>query len=120
MRNHNLPEDLAFGRSDGFPMLAKMARQHLGRSSSLTGVKRMFSKAGRLHDDLQASQSDDTLEHALLVAANLSEESRRHCTRGFFERCSRRAVIIFGGAQGETARGEKPAEHRACESRFVR
>ncbi len=49
----------------------KMARQNLGRPASSAGVKRMFSKAGRLHDDLKASQSDDTLEHALLAAANL-------------------------------------------------
>jgi hypothetical protein len=28
-RDHNLPEDLASGRSEGLPTLAKMARQHL-------------------------------------------------------------------------------------------
>ena len=70
-RDHNLPEDLASGRPEGLPTLAKMARQHLGRPASSAGVERMFSKAGRLHDDLKASQSDDTLEHALLAAANL-------------------------------------------------
>ncbi len=31
----------------------------------------MFSKAGKLRDDLKASQEDDTLEHALLAGANL-------------------------------------------------
>jgi hypothetical protein len=30
----------------------------------------MFSKAGKLHDDMKASQDDDSLEHALLAAAN--------------------------------------------------
>ena len=70
-RDHNLPEDLASGRPEELPTLAKMARQHLGRPAWSAGVKRMFSKAGRLHDNLKASQSDDTLEHALLAAANL-------------------------------------------------
>ena len=54
--DHNLPEDLASGRPEGLPTLAKMARQHLGRPASSAGVERMFSKAGRLHDDLKASQ----------------------------------------------------------------
>ena len=59
--------------SSGPPLRTEMARQrqHLGRPASWAGVERMFSKAGRLHDDLKASQSDDTLEHALLAAANL-------------------------------------------------
>jgi len=34
------------------------------------GVERMFSKVGKLHDDLKASQSGETLEHALLAAVN--------------------------------------------------
>ncbi len=70
-RDHNLPEDLASGRPEGFPTLAKMARQHLVRPASSAGVKRMFSKAGRLHNNRKASQSDDTLDHVLLAAANL-------------------------------------------------
>ncbi len=49
----------------------KMARQHLSQPALSAGVERMFSKAGRLYDDFKASQSDDTLEHALLAAANL-------------------------------------------------
>ncbi len=61
----NRPEDLASGRPEGLPTLAKMARQYVGRPTSSAGVERMFSKAGRLHDDLKASQSDDTLEHRL-------------------------------------------------------
>ncbi len=70
-RGHNLPVDLASGRPEGLPTLAKMARQHLCRTALSAGVERMFSKAGRLHDDFKALQSDDTLEHALLAAANL-------------------------------------------------
>ena len=34
------------------------------------GVERMFSKAGKLHDDLKKGQQDDTLEHSLFAAAN--------------------------------------------------
>ena len=52
-RYHKLPEDLASGRPEGLPTLAKMARQHLGRPASSAGVERMFSKAGRLHDALK-------------------------------------------------------------------
>ena len=70
-RDPNLPKDLVSGRPEGLPTLAKMAMQHLGRPASSAGVNCMFSKAGRLHDDLKASQLDDTLEHALLAAANL-------------------------------------------------
>ena len=47
-----------------------MARQFLGRPAASAGVERMFSKAGRMHDDMKMSQADDTLEHALLAAAN--------------------------------------------------
>ena len=71
MRDHKLPEDLTSGRPEGLPSLARMARQHLGRPASSAGVERMFSKAGQLHDDLKASQADETLEHALLTGANL-------------------------------------------------
>eukprot|EP00965_Chrysotila_dentata_P200425 6179969-Pleurochrysis_carterae.AAC.1 len=34
-----------------FLFLAKMARQHLGRPATSAGVERMFSKAGKMHDD---------------------------------------------------------------------
>ena len=55
-----------------FPAIAvsKMARQFLGRPASSAGVERMFSKAGKLHDDAKKSQSDDTLQFALFAAAN--------------------------------------------------
>jgi hypothetical protein len=43
----------------------------LASGYSSAGVERMFSKAGsKLHDDLKASQPDESLEHALLAAAN--------------------------------------------------
>ena len=30
----------------------------------------MFSKAGRLHDDMKKGQENDSLEHSLIAAAN--------------------------------------------------
>jgi len=47
-----------------------MARQFLGRPATSAGVERMFSLAGKLHDDMKKSQQDDTLEHSLFAAAN--------------------------------------------------
>ena len=58
------------GAAAPMPNLAKMVRQFLGRPASSAGVERAFSKAGRLHDDMKAGQSDDTLEHALLAGKN--------------------------------------------------
>jgi hypothetical protein len=69
-RDHCKPADLATGRPEGLPHLAKMARQFLGRPATSAGVERMFSKAGRMHDDMRAAQTDGTLQHALLAAAN--------------------------------------------------
>ena len=62
--------DPASGRPEGLPHLAKMARQFLGRPASSAGVERMFSKAGKLHDDAKKSQDDTTLQFALFAAAN--------------------------------------------------
>ena len=45
-------------------------RQFLGRPATSAGVERMFSKAGKLHDDMKKGQDDDSLEHAMLAAAN--------------------------------------------------
>ena len=69
-RDHNLPADPATGRPEGLPALAKMVRQFLGRPASSAGVERMFSKAGKLHDDAKKGQNDETLEAALFAAAN--------------------------------------------------
>ena len=69
-RDHNKPADPASGRPEGLPHLAKMARQFLGRPATSAGVERMFSKAGKLHDDMKKAQEDDTLEHSLFAAAN--------------------------------------------------
>lgn len=56
-------------KKDGLPILAKMARQFLGRPASSAGVERMFSKAGKLHGEDKASQQDGTLE-CLFASAN--------------------------------------------------
>ncbi len=69
-RDHDKPEDALTGRPERMPIIARMARQYLGRPASSAGVERMFGKAGKLHDDLKASQAHDSLEHALLASAN--------------------------------------------------
>jgi hypothetical protein len=69
-RDHHQPADPSTGRPLGLPHLAKMARQFLGRPATSAGVERMFSKAGRMHDDMRAAQADGTLQHSLLAAAN--------------------------------------------------
>jgi hypothetical protein len=55
-------------RNDVFEV-ERIVDRHILKGSS-AGLERMFSKAGKLHDDLKASQSDESLEHALLAAAN--------------------------------------------------
>jgi len=62
--------DVASGRPEGLPALAKMARQYLGRPASSAGVERMFSKAGKLYSDDKKGQEDDTLEAMLFASAN--------------------------------------------------
>ena len=69
-RDHDKKADPVTGRPEGLPHLSKMARQFLGRPASSAGVERMFSRAGRLHDDMKKGQSDETLQHSLFAAAN--------------------------------------------------
>ena len=38
--------------------------------ASSAGVERVFSAAGKMHDDLRKSAKDDTLEHSLFAAFN--------------------------------------------------
>lgn len=40
------------------------------RPASSAGVERMFSKAGKLYDDVKKGQNDDKLEAALFASAN--------------------------------------------------
>ena len=69
-RDHNKKADTLTGRPEGLPHMAKMARQFLGRPAASAGVERMFSRAGRLHDDTKKGQADETLQHSLFAAAN--------------------------------------------------
>ena len=53
-----------------WPKLAKMVKQYLSMPASSAGVERVFSAAGRMHDDLRKSAKDNTLEHSLFAAFN--------------------------------------------------
>ena len=53
-----------------WPALAKMAKQYLCAPCSSAGVERVFSAAGKMHDDLKKSAKDSTLEHSLFAAFN--------------------------------------------------
>jgi len=57
--------------SSEFPNLSKMARQFLASPASSTSAERLFSAAGKMHDDLKKSTSEDTLEDMLDVAKNV-------------------------------------------------
>ena len=41
-----------------------------GGAFSSAGVERVFSAAGKMHDDLRKSEKDSTLEHSLFAAFN--------------------------------------------------
>ena len=52
------------------PNLAKMARQFLASPASSACSERLFSAAGKMHDDLKKSTSEETLESSLIVGHN--------------------------------------------------
>ena len=47
-----------------------MAKQYLAAPASTAGVERVFSAAGRMHNDLPKSMKDSTLEHSLFARFN--------------------------------------------------
>ena len=51
--------------------LAKMAKQYLAAPFSSAGVERVFSAAGKMHDDLRKAEKDSTLEASLFAAINV-------------------------------------------------
>ena len=53
-----------------WPNLAKMVKQYFASPASSAGVERVFSAAGKMHDDLRKSEKDSTLEHSLFAAFN--------------------------------------------------
>ena len=49
-----------------------MVRQYMAVPASSAGVERVFSAAGKMHDDLRKSVKDETLEASILAAFNHS------------------------------------------------
>ena len=54
------------------PNLSRMARQYLALPASSCGAERLFSAAGRMHDDFRKSTKEVTLSHLLQVYKNMS------------------------------------------------
>ena len=54
----------------GLPCLYRMARQFLGTPASSAEAERLFSTAGRIHDDLSNSMSEDALSVRLEAGYN--------------------------------------------------
>lgn len=54
-----------------FPNLSRMARQYLAFPASSAGVERLFSAAGRMHNDLRKNVKESTLERSLMVWKNI-------------------------------------------------
>ena len=52
-----------------WPNLAKMVKQYFAAPASSAGVERLFSAAGKMHDDLKKS-SNDSLEASLFAMKN--------------------------------------------------
>ena len=47
-----------------------MVKEFLAAPASSAGVERVFSAAGKMHDDLRKSTSDGMLKHSLIAAFN--------------------------------------------------
>jgi hypothetical protein len=56
-----------------FPNLSKMARQFLLAPASSASAERLFSAAGKMHDDLKKCILEDTSEITLTVAKNFPD-----------------------------------------------
>ena len=50
--------------------MAKMVKQYFAAPASSAGVERLFSAAGKMHDDLKNSSNNDTLEASLFAMKN--------------------------------------------------
>lgn len=59
------------GNAARWPKLARMVLQYFAAPASSAGVERLFSAAGRMHDDLKKSAKDSTLQHSLMAAYNV-------------------------------------------------
>ena len=56
--------------SSQFSNREKMARQFLAAPASSASAERLFSSAGKMHDDLKKSTSEETMESSLIVNMN--------------------------------------------------
>ncbi len=56
-----------------FPKLSKMARQFLTAPASSAAAERLFSAAGKMHDDLKKSTTEGTLKDMLIGAKNFPD-----------------------------------------------
>ena len=54
----------------GFPHLSKMARQFLSAPASSASAERLFSSAGKMHDDQKKNTNEPMLESQLIVNRN--------------------------------------------------
>ena len=63
-----------------WPNLAKMVKQYFAQPASLAGIERVFSAAGKMHDDLRKSAKDDTLEHARSSWPSIRTTLSQGCT----------------------------------------
>ncbi len=55
------------------PNLSKMARQFLAAPASPASAERLFSGAGKMHDDLKKYTLEPTLEDMLIVGHNFED-----------------------------------------------
>ena len=53
-----------------FPSVAKMARQFLSAPATSADCERVFSKAGKMHDDHKKRTTEDLLSENLFVGSN--------------------------------------------------
>eukprot|EP00966_Prymnesium_polylepis_P174218 4030832-Prymnesium_polylepis.1 len=58
-----------------------MVKQYFAAPASSAGVERVFSAAGKMHDDLKKSAKDETLEHSIIAAFNWEKGSGRARSR---------------------------------------
>ena len=59
-----------FNKRNQWPELTKMARQFLGSPATSAGVERVFSAAGKRHDDLKKKTIEKTIQECLMAAFN--------------------------------------------------
>jgi hypothetical protein len=68
-------EPLTWWKANGakFPTLALMARSFLAVPASTAGLERMFSTAGRLHNDLKKRATENTIQDKMMAKFNTEE-----------------------------------------------